>query len=109
MATAFKILGQSNPSATTDTTLYTVGASKQTVVSSITVCNQGSTAGTYRIAIRENGDALVAKHYIFYDVELAAKATDVHTLGLTIDASDIITIYASSANFSFNAYGSEKS
>lgn len=108
MATAFKILGQSNPFATTNTNLYTVGASKQTVVSSITVCNQGSSVGTYRIAIRENGDTIEAKHYVFYDVELAAKATDVHTLGLTIDAYDIITVYASTANFSFNAYGSEK-
>jgi len=109
MATAFKILGQVNPSATTASDLYTVGAGKETVVSTITVCNQGSSSGTYRIAVRENGDTLATKHYIFYDVDLAAKATDTHTLGLTLNASDIITIYASTANFSFNAYGSEKS
>ena len=45
--TTYKVLGQSNPSATTATTLYTVPAATQTIVSTITVCNQAASAGTY--------------------------------------------------------------
>lgn len=107
MATTYKVLGQSNPSATTATTLYTCPASTQTVISTITICNQAGTSGTYRIAVRPNGATLSAEHYVVYDATIQANTTAAYTLGITIDASDVVTIYASSANISFNAFGSE--
>ena len=107
MATTYKVLGQSNPSATTATTLYTVPSVTQTVVSTVTVCNQAATAATYRIAVRVGGAALTATQYVAYDVSLPANATDTLTLGLTLGAADIITVYASTATMSFSAFGSE--
>ena len=107
MATTYKVLGQSNPSATTATTLYTVPSVTQTVVSTITVCNQAATAATYRIAVRVNGATLAATQYVAYDVSLPANATDTLTLGLTLGAADVITVYASTATMSFSAFGSE--
>ena len=107
MPTTYKVLGQSNPSATTLTTLYTVPASTQTVVSTITVSNQAATAATYRIAVRVAGASIAASQYIAYDVSLPANASDTLTLGLTLGATDVISVYASSATMSFNAYGSE--
>lgn len=107
MATTYKVLGQSNPSATTATTLYTVPSATQTIVSTITVCNQAATAGTYRVAVRPVGATLAAQHYVAYDISLPANTSDTLTLGLTLGATDVVTVYASSANFSFNAYGSE--
>ena len=107
MATTYKVLGQSNPSATTNTTLYTCPASTQTVISTITICNQAGTSGTYRIAIRPNGATISPEHYIVYDASVPANSTTAYTLGMTIDASDVVTVYASSANISFNAFGSE--
>lgn len=107
MPTTYKVLGQSNPSATTLTTLYTVPASTQTVVSTITVSNQAATAATYRIAVRVAGASITASQYIAYDVSLPANASDTLTLGLTLGATDVISVYASSATMSFNAYGSE--
>ena len=106
MATTYKVLGQSKPSATTATTLYTCPSATQTVISSLTVCNQ-STAGTFRIAVRPNGASLSGEHYIAYDAPIGANSFISLTLGLTIDASDVVTIYASTADMSFNAYGSE--
>jgi hypothetical protein len=105
MPTTYKVLGQSNPSATTATTLYTVPSSTSTIVSTITVCNQAATAGTYRVAVRPA--TLAAQHYVAYDISLPANTSDTLTLGLTLATTDVITVYASSANFSFNAYGSE--
>jgi hypothetical protein len=107
MATTYKVLGQSNPSATTATTLYTCPASTETVISTITVTNQAGTSGTYRIAIRPNGATLATEHYIVYDATISANSVTAYTLGITIDASDVVTVYASSTDFSFNAFGSE--
>jgi hypothetical protein len=109
MATTYKVLGQVNPSATTATTLYTVPASTQAIVSTLTVTNQTATAGTYRISLRVAAAADNAKQYIAYDVSLPGNATDTLTLGVTLGAADVITVYASAATFSFNAFGSELS
>jgi hypothetical protein len=107
MATNYKVLGQSNPAATTLTTLYTVPAATQTIISTITVANQAATAATYRIAVRVAAASIAAAQYLAYDVSLPANASDTLTLGVTVDATDIISVYASSATMSFNAFGSE--
>lgn len=107
MATTYKVLGQVNPSATTATTLYTVPSTTSTVVSTITICNQASSAATFRIAVRPAGATLEAKHYIVYGATVAASDTTTLTLGLTLATTDVVTVYASSANLSFNAFGSE--
>ena len=107
MATAYKVLGQSAPAATTATALYTCPASTQTVISTISVCNRGSSSGTFRISVRPNGATLANQHYIAFDAAIAAKDTLFITVGATIDAADVVEVYASSADFSFNAFGSE--
>ena len=107
MATAYKVLGQSNPSATTATTLYTCPSATEAVVSTIVVCNQDAADATYRIAIRPDGDTLAAEHYVAYDVTVGAADSTTLTLGITLDASDVITVYASTATLSFNAFGTE--
>lgn len=107
MATAYKVLGQLNPSATTDTDLYTVPSATSTVISTIIVCNQDSADATYRIAIRPDGATLAAEHYIAYDVTVGASDSTTLSLGITLDAADVVTIYGSTGTLSFSAYGSE--
>ena len=104
---AKKVLGQVNPSATTATTLYTVPSAKSSVISSLTVCNQASTSATFRIAVRPGGATLAAVHYVAYDVAVGAADTTCLTLGITLTATDVVTVYASTANISFHAYGDE--
>jgi hypothetical protein len=106
MATTYKVLGQSNPAATTDTTLYTVPALTETVVSTITVANLGTT-GTFRVAVRPAGASIANQHYIVYDATLNANDSITLTLGLTLDATDVITVRASNTSFAFQAFGSE--
>ena len=107
MATVYKVLGQSAPSATTATTLYTVPSATSTVVSTLVVANRAATAATYRIAIRPAGATLANEHYIAYDVVVGASDSTTLTIGITLAATDVITVYASTANLSFNAFGSE--
>jgi glucose-6-phosphate dehydrogenase assembly protein OpcA len=107
MPTAYKVLGQVATAATTDTTLYTVPTSTEAVISSIIVANRATTAATYRIAIRPNAATLANQHYIAFDVTVGGSDSTTLTLGLTLDAADVITVRASSANLSFSAFGSE--
>lgn len=109
MATTYKVLAQANPSATTATSLYTCGSTLGAVVSTITICNQASSAASYRVAIRPAGATLAAQHYVAYDVALAANDTTALTLGITLANTDVVTVYASSATLSFSAFGSELS
>jgi glucose-6-phosphate dehydrogenase assembly protein OpcA len=107
MPTVYKVLGQSAPSATTDTTLYTVPAVTSAVVSTLVVANRAATAATYRIAIRPAGATLANEHYIAYDVTVGASDSTTLTLGITLATTDVITVYASTADLTFNAFGSE--
>ena len=107
MPTVYKVLGQSNPAATTATTLYTVPAATSAVVSTISVANLTGTAATFRIAIRPAGATLANQHYLAYDVTVAASDTTVMTLGVTLATTDVITVLASTANIAFSAFGSE--
>jgi hypothetical protein len=108
MPTTYKILGQQAPAATTTVDLYTVPAATQAVVSSITICNRSSSAtATFRISASVAGTATAPKDYIYYDLILGQNDTFIATIGLTLGATDKIRIYASTANLSFTAVGSE--
>jgi len=110
MPTAYKILGQVNPSASTETTLYTVPSSTQAVVSSIAVCNQTASSATFRIAVQpsaDTGSSAAAKHFLVHGTTVAAADTVVLTIGVTLATGDRLRVFASNANLSFSAYGSE--
>jgi hypothetical protein len=107
MATTYKVLGQSAPSADTATNLYTVPSGTYAVVSTITICNRANASATYRISVRPDGASQADQHYIAYDASVPSNDSIALTLGITLDAADIITVYASTANLSFNVFGSE--
>ena len=107
MPTTYKVLGQSNPSATTATTLYTVPASTQAVVSTIVIANLTATAATFRIAVRVAGATLANSQYVAYDITVGASDSTALTLGVTLNATDVVTVYASTANLTFTAFESE--
>jgi hypothetical protein len=106
MASTYKVLGQSNPAATTLTTLYTVPAATSTVCSTLSICNQG-TSTTVRVAVRPAGAGVTAAHYVVYDTVVSANDTVFLTLGITLATTDVISVYAGNANVSFGLFGSE--
>ena len=88
--------------------MYTVPASTETVVSTISICNITGTAYTYRVAIRPGGTSIANQHYIAYDTTVAANDSTMLTLGVTLAASDVITVRSSNAtSISFTAFGAE--
>lgn len=107
MANEYKILGQSNPAATTLTDVLTVSGGSQVIVSTITVANLEGSANTYRIAVRDGGASIDNAHYVAYDTTIPANDTVALTLGITLGETDVISVYASDTNLAFNVYGVE--
>lgn len=107
MATNYKVLGQVKPAAQTLTTVYTVPAATETVVANICITNSGATDAFFRIAVRPNGEAINEKHYIVYNSGILGYAYEFLTMPITLDASDVISVYSSSGYLSFNVFGSE--
>lgn len=107
MAATLKVLGQLHPSATTLDTLYTVPAATTTVCSTIFVCNISATDTSFRIAVRPGGAGISNEHYLYYDVTIAGNDTFAATIGLTLGATDVISVYATLGTLSFSVYGQE--
>jgi hypothetical protein len=103
----YKVLGQSAPSATTNTNVYTVPVGSQVVISSIVVTNRAASATSFRIAVRPDGAALANQHYIMYDAPIAANDAVALSLGITAHDTDIVTVFAGNANLTFSLFGSE--
>lgn len=106
MATSYKVLGQSIPAATTNTTLYTVPSATSAVCSTLTVCNQGVST-TVNIAVRPAGATLATSQYIVFGASVSANDTLFFTLGISLATTDVVTIYAGTANVSFSLFGTE--
>ena len=109
MADVIKVLGQVAPSATTTTTLYTAPDLTQTTVSSLVACNRGGSGGTFRVSIHVAGAGADNKQFIFYDEDVAATTTRTVVIGLCLNQTDVVKVYASSGDFSFNLFGVETS
>jgi hypothetical protein len=108
MADAYKVLAQSNPAAATLTDAYICPASTQTIVSTITVANRSAVATSFRISVAINGVADNNAQYVAYDVAISGNEAKAFTYGVTIDATDVIRVYATLATLTFNIFGVEK-
>lgn len=106
MATAYKVLGQVEGQAN-NVSLYTCPASTEAIISTIIVCNRSTSAKSYRIMVRPDNETLATKHYLAYDVAIAANDTTALTLGIAINAGDKLDVYSSDTNVSFSAFGTE--
>ena len=109
MPKVYKVLGQSNPAATTNTNVYTVPSSTSSVISSISIANLAATAATFRLIVQKSGEtsSITDKQYIGYDITVGGSDTTIITVGLTLATGDVVKVYASTATVAFQAFGSE--
>jgi glucose-6-phosphate dehydrogenase assembly protein OpcA len=109
LATSYKTLGQLDLTDATLTTLYTCPASTETVISTVIIANRAASADTFRLAIRTDGDAIADKHYVAYDVPVAANDSTTLTLGIALEATDVLSVAAggTASTVSVNAFGAE--
>lgn len=107
MPQAHKVLGQVNPSAASLTTLYTVPDSTQTICSTLSVCNTSSSSTTFRVAIRQAGAAISTLQYLSYDSTIAGNDSVFLTLGISLAATDIVSVYSATNTLAFSLFGVE--
>jgi hypothetical protein len=108
MAQTHKVLGQSAPANTNNADIYTVPSATSAIVSSITISNITTAAATFRIAVRPAGATIANQHWLAYDVSLGGADSITLTLGITLAATDVVTVRSGTANaLAFNAFGVE--
>jgi hypothetical protein len=107
MPTTYKVLGQSKPAANTITSAYTVPASTSTVISTIVVCNTTSNNEEIRIAVRPAGESIADKHYLVHTIGMPGFSNYTYTLGITLAATDVLSVYSLNGHANFNLFGSE--
>lgn len=107
MAQTYKVLAQSNPAATTATTVYTTPASTSTVISSVVICNRSGVQQTFRLYIRVAGATLDDKQYLAYDMAVPANDSIFLQLGLTLAATDLLCAYVSAQQLAISVFGVE--
>lgn len=106
MPSVYKVLGQSAPAATTNAQLYTVPAATSAVCSTLAIANRGVSTSV-RVAVRPAGATIANEHYIAYDTPVNQYDSIFLTLGVTLAATDVVTVYAGTADVSFSLFGSE--
>ena len=107
MAKVYKILGQSLPSPNTFTDLYTVPTANSAVISTLNVCNTSASNVTFRVLARPRGNAITTQNYIVYDAYLPSQDALGITLGMSLAATDKLTVFSAQGNVVFTLFGTE--
>lgn len=108
MATTYKVLGQAAPANTSNANLYTVPAATQAVVSTLHVANVTVEEATATIYVRVAGATAANSNAISKELSVPGNSVIAITTGLTLGATDVITVQSSVANaLTFSLFGSE--
>lgn len=113
MPAAYKILGQTLPTANVLSNVYVVPAATSTILNTITICNQSAANANVEIIIRPINEALANKHYILENVLIPRADSLIFSPGITLNSAVIVAVNNSvytgetAANVSFNVYGVE--
>ncbi len=104
--TTYKILGQAAPSTTANADLLTVAAATEAIGSTLVIANTTAATATTRVFARILGAAAAASNAILYDVSIPANSSASFTLGITLAATDVLTVQTGTANaLTFTLFG----
>jgi len=108
----YKILGQVQPTGNVLTTIYTVPASTNTMVTTITICNQSSNTVSINVAANVSGSAVTTRNFIVTNYSLGGAETLVLEPRISLNVGSMLSANitganASISNVSINAFGVE--
>ena len=111
MPNTYKILGQVNPSANTQSNVYVVPAATEAVVNSIMVANLGSSNVSYSILVMPSNEfanpASNGKSFLIRGSTMPGADTATLTLSLTLPSGAVLAANTNSGSLSFSAFGVE--
>ena len=104
----YKIVGQAAPATTANVDLFTTASGHHNIVSSLVIANVTATAATARVYARIGGATAAVSNAIMYDVPIAANSTNAFTLGISLNAADVLTVQSGTGSaLTFTAFGVE--
>lgn len=98
-------LGQSAPSASTNTTVYTVPAALTATVN-VNIVNRGTSAASVRLAISATGTPANSE-FLEFNTNIPASGVLERT-GLVISTGKNLVVFSTTADTSVNVYGFEE-
>ena len=107
MAYSYKVLGQRLSVAGTNLDIYGVPANNTAIISSVNICNQSTGTSSFRLAVRPANAALSGLHYIAYDTPVASNDSITLSIGMTLGATDTVTVQSNTSSVSFAVFGTE--
>ena len=110
MANTYKVLGQLNPTANTQSNVYVVPANTQAAINSITIANQSTSTASYSIIVMPSNlysSSAPANTFIIRGGVIPAADAATLTLSLGLPAGAIIAANTNSGSLSFSAFGVE--
>lgn len=106
MTANYKVLGQAAPANTLEATLLAVASGKQVVTSTLSCCNLTSDIVKATVNVKPAGVATSAAHRLLYQAEVRPGNSLILTLGLTLEATDVVSVQSDTANgLAFHLYG----
>jgi hypothetical protein len=107
----YKILGQIQTTENVLTTIYTVPAATNTMISTITICNQSPNTVSINVAANVSGSAVTTRNFIVSGYSLGAAETLVLEPRVSLNVGSILSANVTganaSSNISINAFGVE--
>jgi hypothetical protein len=100
------ILGQSAPSATTNTTVYTVPAAK-TATFNINIVNTSTGVALVRIAVSATATPATSE-YIEYGATVLANGGVLERTGIVANTTKNVVVYSTVSGLSVSVYGYEE-
>lgn len=111
MPNTYKILGQVNPSANTQSNVYVVPSATSSVINSIQIANQSASNASYSLIVMPSASfaspASNGRFFIVRGATMPASDAATLTLSLSLPAGAILAANTNSASLSFSAFGVE--
>ena len=110
MANSFKILGQVNPTANTQSNVYVVPTATAAVVNSININNTGAANASYSIIIMPSTDYSITplpKHFILRGSIAPSGDTVLLDFPLTLPAGTVVAANTNNGSLAISSFGVE--
>ncbi len=110
MANSFKILGQVNPTANTQSNVYVVPTATAAVINSINIDNTGTANASYSIIIvpsADNSTSPLPKHFILRGSIAPSGDTVLLDFPLTLPAGTVVAANTNNGSLAISAFGVE--
>ena len=110
MANSFKILGQVNPTANTQSNVYVVPTATAAVINSINIDNTGAANASYSIIIvpsTDNSTSPLPKHFILRGSIAPSGDTVLLDFPLTLPAGTVVAANTNNGSLAISAFGVE--